>query len=571
MKTWILLALIVSLIGMTGSAQALTNLTINTFDEDSLIFTPYIVTITNATDSFIGGRSSAFVEFVDLSNEYTATTISNAYDYDTSTSGILECTDATGCSSSEIYEVVGEVAIPYSANINHKFHIIYRALSGNNDAMEFQIFNEDTQSWDTVEVGPTTSTEETRTLGTEISNTNGRYGQDGTGRIRARTNPGSTMAQGDTITIFDIWISTFPQSDHPLNHARLVIDTSLNDSTGGLPTGLINISINADQSVNDAADVWPQRNYFLNLSNDANQSFNGYLLRIGDGANVLFNALDGSFNVLSNVLVIGQRNLNGSFITLGEGRTGDDGTTSIFLKANFLVRIIASRAGFGTLTLSITPTAGASFNLNMKSDIVTGFVQVLNDVSYLFDPRFSFIQGGANASVNMTVSAPNSNLNDFAFNITHDMLNGSEAVIFTGTSSSPGGGILSASLNLSNATEFDKLIISAIIKKLTGEEASFGRTYTVLTTTPSNSSVFTVLNDLKTQTSFFNIQLIALFVAVMVAGFMRLGGLNSYGTGFIMLAVLGAFVFVGFFDIVIYSVMVLLVIGVYVIKEGGRL
>lgn len=81
-----------------------------------------------------------------------------------------------------------------------------------------------------------------------------------------------------------------------------------------------------------------------------------YLLANADGIYSSINVIDAYGTVIPNVLVTIERQINGEWVTVGEGYTGADGTITFWVNPNSAHRITAIKSGYTTVIVTITPT-----------------------------------------------------------------------------------------------------------------------------------------------------------------------------------------------------------------------
>jgi hypothetical protein len=300
---------------------------------------------------------------------------------------------------------------------------------------------------------------------------------------------------------------------------------------------------------------------------------NAFLLKEAEGVAVTF-IVKYKFAALEGVLMTAANPyINGSQIAVEQDETDASGQAFAFLDPDVQYEVTLSREGYGTKVLNVQAGVSQSYEVSISANEVVNLNQAFSDVYYRFDPLFASVQHytDLNTTVNFTVVAPNANLNSFWINVTLVKNDTNETSLFNGSATDSGGGKIVAVLNLTNASDLDRLRVDASIDKVGADTFSTSRTYTVFVSTPSNTSLYEIMRNLRTTSglSDFATNIIALFIAMVFAGFMAVKGAGSYGVGFGVLGVLGLFVFLGWFDWVLYSILIVVIGGIYFLNRGG--
>lgn len=556
---------------LTPFVKAEGNLTLNNYDEQTQTISNFIVTITNGSSSLVDGRFSTLDTETDSTGFWTPVNIERACDYDTSTTATETCSNGGGCVAGSI-TLDCLVSVPYYTSSSHSNTFILRVRSNVNSALgtaKVQIYDESLGTFTDVITGLAAPTS---TANATLDNINGRYAKDGTARVRITTT-GGNFANGEVFTINDIWtVENYGAGLLPTTSPTTQTffrSTKDDDNTGGLPLGSLTITLLADQY--QTANDYSQRTYYTTESDTTNVSLNTYLLKTAQGSNVIYTTYYGG-SPLSGVLILAQRNLNGSYITVDSSLTQSSGTGSHFLQSGISYQVIASRSGYGIQTLNII-TAGSPYTINMQSANAVSFQTLFADISYLFQPINNNIQvdAGSNQSINLTLIAANNNLQSWGFNATISLRNGTSMQIFSGTSSVAGGGTITSSYNMSafNVSNFDTISINAYIQRIGESPHTFSRSYMISLYTPGTNSLYTVLYGLRAQgIGDWQAMLIASFISLLLAGWLGYQGFGQWGIGISVLAVFAVFAAVGLINSSLLIVIALASLAAFALVKG---
>ena len=123
-----------------------------------------------------------------------------------------------------------DVSVPYyTTNLSHSYMtLMFRGSISNANQLAVYIFNENTNSYDQLRSNFTTSTSERTDGVASIDNIAGKYGKDGTGKIKITTVSFSTTQY---FFINDIWTvrgDTTTTTDTVIGNEKIIKDTSDN-------------------------------------------------------------------------------------------------------------------------------------------------------------------------------------------------------------------------------------------------------------------------------------------------------------------------------------------------------
>lgn len=566
-----LLAVILFL-ALVSTVRAEGNFTINVYDEQSQQLNSFIMSIANGTKTINDGRFSTFSSEVDTTGFWTPASIEQSCDYVTATSGTETCNNGGGCAANTI-ELYCLVAAPwYIESLNGprlNFSIRWAATAG--EQIQVDVYDISSGSYTGI-LGPLAGSglATITTNNVVLGNDAGRYGTAGTMIIRIRNNNG--YANADAFQIYDMWSSingnAFPPTI-PTSTDRYFRSTFDDRDSGGIPYGESLITLSSDQY--QTANDYAQRHYYITETDLTNVTLRAFLLKSSVGTTQIFNTLY-SEQPLDDVLIVVQRNMNGSFETVDSIKTSGGGIGTVFVQPGIQYQLIASKTGYGIQTVTFTPVVSLPITIRMQRTSAVNFITLFADISYLFVPNSATLQvtQGANNTVNLTMIAFNNNLAAWGFNATLERNNGSNTQVFSGISTSAAGGFLPSTFNVTNASNYDTLHISAFFQR-TGEGVNtFGRDYIILTTTPGNNSLFGVMSNLRNLGfADWQVLLIGVFISLALGAGLGVKGFGAYGIGISMLGVFGLFAYFGFLNPVLFMFLALAVGAVYVVIRGG--
>lgn len=117
-------------------------------------------------------------------------------------------------------------------------------------------------------------------------------------------------------------------------------------------------TVNVDLTFKYSNSSFPQRTYSLDdqaLTNTTTQQVL-YLLGTDDGIYSSINVIESTGTVISGVLVTSERQISDVWTTIGQATTGDDGLVTFWNNPNYAHRITASKTGYTSAQVTITPS-----------------------------------------------------------------------------------------------------------------------------------------------------------------------------------------------------------------------
>jgi hypothetical protein len=304
------------------------------------------------------------------------------------------------------------------------------------------------------------------------------------------------------------------------------------------------------------------RKYYLNITGDADAALPIYMLDLSSGHSVSWTVLasDSAGNILpsSGVLVTARRNLGG-WKTIDQETTDDSGTASLWLDYESY-EMTFSKAGCTNVTKTITATE-SSYQQSLSCAVISNltFDYEFRDITFNITPDAFYTN---TTNIIFEIKSWNSTLQYYGFNVTW---NGT--VIYSGYGTSITGGILNATVNLTNATgTFVKMDIWFKTGNFTEMKFTLyravGNPYTV-------GGAESWLRNIANYLGLPARMIVALFLSILlIAGFGRYSG---FGAGIIVLIFLGILTFVGWFEgfpmwLPTYTVFIMATFGIYMLR-----
>lgn len=207
-------------------------------------------------------------------------------------------------------------------------------------------------------------------------------------------------------------------------------------------------AVNVDLSLRYSNTSYPQRAYSFDSTSLTNTTTNQvlYLLSTDDGIYSSFQTVTSASSPISSVLVTIERDIGGTFVVLGQQLSGSDGLVTFWVNPNYVHRITATKTGYTTSQVSITPsqslysiimdagTSGATFNGSLEG------------MKWLIFPSGGLV-GNQNNVFGINLSASLNNL-DGSFCKMELVRSDTDAVLTSTTGGSSGGCNLSITYNI---------------------------------------------------------------------------------------------------------------------------
>jgi|TARA_Y100000034_G_scaffold19770_1_gene22429 hypothetical protein len=158
-------------------------------------------------------------------------------------------------------------------------------------------------------------------------------------------------------------------------------------------------------------DSYPQRTYSLDDTTLTNSTTNQvlYLLGSSDGIYSSISVIEASGTAIAGVLVVIERQINNVWTVVGQTTTGDDGLATFWVNPNFAHRVTASRTGYVTSQVTITPSQSLYTLTLQTTSAGASYTSSIPGLTWVLNPSFGTINAGSH-NFNVTVTSANQNL-----------------------------------------------------------------------------------------------------------------------------------------------------------------
>lgn len=172
-------------------------------------------------------------------------------------------------------------------------------------------------------------------------------------------------------------------------------------------------NITVDVTFKYSNTSYPQRTYALDDEVLTNTTTNTvlYLLNSADGIYSSINTITSAGNVIAGVLVTIEREISGSWTTLGQGLTGDDGLITFWVNPNYVHRITAVKSGYTTTQNTISPSQSLYTLTMVSTSANASYTSPISGLEWAVYPGSGPIKPGA-YNFNATITSENTNLED---------------------------------------------------------------------------------------------------------------------------------------------------------------
>ncbi len=187
-------------------------------------------------------------------------------------------------------------------------------------------------------------------------------------------------------------------------------------------------TVTVDMAFKYSASGYPLRTFAFDdqaLTNTtAEQTL--YLLATADGIYSSISIIEASGNTIEGVKVIIERQFSGVWTTVGLDNTGSDGVVTFWVNPNFQHRITATKTGYVTTQVTITPSQSLYTLTLQKTTGEATYTSPLEGIKWVVYPASGTIAPGSR-SFNATVTSSESNLENCKFelvnatNLTHSV------------------------------------------------------------------------------------------------------------------------------------------------------
>lgn len=324
----------------------------------------------------------------------------------------------------------------------------------------------------------------------------------------------------------------------------------------GFPTGDIRWSVNNK--------IYNGRTYFTDLDPFTTFSLTAYLLQEGQGNYMNVETVDPSFNTVSNAEITIQQRIDGTYQTVGQGRTGTTGTASFYLNPDIQHRIVVTHPNYASFTGTFEPSNYQfdPLQIQLGSTSAGGYTTVWDTVEAQVLPATATLtpeQQTWNASI---IDSENS-LSLFSFTV-----NGPNQTLNSSTvTNQPSGGFINLTANLS---QFDPgTDITATLQFSKDQQVfNYTRTYTVRSEVEAGPfSIIETMQTFENEASDFATSMTAVIILLAVGTFTG-SAIGGTGAGIIMLVFLGFFVVTNWMDMFTFIITAFTLLGLYAMNRG---
>jgi len=295
------------------------------------------------------------------------------------------------------------------------------------------------------------------------------------------------------------------------------------------------------------------------------KNITGYLLKTSSATMINFIIVNSLGSSISGALVTVQKLIGSEWVTVTQQLTDETGTAGIYMKDTTQYKIIVTKAGYQSMTTTITPT-NPPYRITLSSSGVGTYQTDWSWITYMIEP-YRGLYTNTTEPITLTITDERSSLLLYGLNITY---NGS--VVFSQEeTSSPGGGQIFGSVNLTNASAYQIVYVTMWFQRVGYSLQTYTKTYVVFSP-PGNAYTFAwSMNQLGAQFDPFQKAFIAIIVTfvIMVAIALVFPSLPKEGIAYAGLGILAIFTYLTWFNLVWLIVLGFITLGLKVM--GGRL
>lgn len=215
----------------------------------------------------------------------------------------------------------------------------------------------------------------------------------------------SILSAANDLTNVDYWIGSGATS------SNYIYSNSTANATYSFCFYPSSSDVTVNMTFKYSASGYPIRTFVYTEETLTNSITNQtlYLLSSDDGIYSSIQVVDSAGNVISNVAVTMERQIAGTWVTVGQQNTGDDGVVTFWVNPNYPHRITAVKSGYTTAQVTITPSQ-TIYTLTMVSSVgeVT-YSSGLDGVRWATKPSSGIVLNGTRL-FNSTVTAENDDL-----------------------------------------------------------------------------------------------------------------------------------------------------------------
>jgi len=325
-----------------------------------------------------------------------------------------------------------------------------------------------------------------------------------------------------------------------------------NNTTGGSVTAQV------------SSTGYDSRSYEYVEDEDNGVVINAYLLPTGTGSTVRFHVQDPYDNTISGALVNAKKLINTSWVTVSEDYTDGSGTATLFLNPSTTYLINVSYGAVYSAEY-ITPTStdywitlAVGAGVGDQENIFMGIAYKISPIANTIYPN-----GSNYGNVNFSIHSVYSDLAYYGLNIDY----GGSTIYSTNSSASSSGGIITAYFDLAGWSPGDQLNATAFFQRLGKDEYQILRIYYLQNQTEVSETALSDIMERLAEPSYLGLDstmrgILVLIVAAFLTA-MSVAMIGFRGGGIVFLCIVGIFTFYGWFDPMLYFIMVATLIGAY--------
>lgn len=295
-------------------------------------------------------------------------------------------------------------------------------------------------------------------------------------------------------------------------------------------------SLSYDNTESEQRTYAPEAQSFTNVTTNVLL----YLLPSNQGSFVTFQVINLAQQSLEGVEITAARSGIG---TIETKTTDASGSATMFLNPNFAYTLTFTKAGFDTYTTTLSPTQ-STYTITLSSSSGSNATDPQRGMTFTVRPPAGTLNNNTVYNFNLTINSTFWDLDSWGFTLR----NASGSVFVSNTSTSPNGGLLTASLN----TGANKTIVMNYFWVIEGVYNNASVIWGVIDLSDTGFSWFQFFSDTKTYASagFFGLDDFGLALITFLAIFV-FTGIMSYKFGISSPAAIMALVFglVLFFDV----------------------
>ena len=295
--------------------------------------------------------------------------------------------------------------------------------------------------------------------------------------------------------------------------------------------------------------------------------FDAYLLKSDEGSIIHFYVKEtgAKQDPIPNALIDAKRKINNTWVTIGQKKTDDTGTGTIFLDQEESYYIYVSKSGYIPESKYITPTeSGYNFYLDSTTGINVSFSYLWDDVFYSLTPTIILDNS---SKIDFTIRSYNKSLEYYGL-----VIYCNETLFFEDELNDNKGGNITAIVNLTNMTN-TYINITAYFKKSEYDRIDINLYTMVIDHELYNQSGVWGLKDTIQTIPPPARLIVAIFISMLLIGGLSAFGIGIGGSGLIIMVFLGFLTIVGWFEgmpywIPLYTLFILTMLSVYIIKAN---